>query len=104
MSAQQNVVDACDPAAKFRNWHRRDDWHWRRECGRFQICRSLSFDFHKNGSWIYHAWHLAPFAGEQSKPINDQPLHSFDAAVSAVREYAQSLPQQSAASTATEGE
>lgn len=83
-----------DPAAKFRQWTKLNDFAWRRECGRFQISRSLSFSFAKDGSWIYQAWHLSTREDEAAKQINDQPLHSFDDAVAAVRAYAISIKQQ----------
>lgn len=33
-----------------------DELYWWRECGRYFVCRSLSFDLNPGGHWVYLAW------------------------------------------------
>jgi hypothetical protein len=33
-----------------------DEIYWRRECGRYYVCRSLSFDENPGGKWVHLAW------------------------------------------------
>lgn len=59
-------------------WKQTDDYHWRRECGRYFICRSLCYVRSPLGAWVFLAWFRC---ADTATCISEQARDSFDAAV-----------------------
>lgn len=62
-------------------WRQVDDWHWERECGRYTVCRSLSFAKSKDGHWVYLAWQRAAKKGDVATCLSPQARDSLTAAI-----------------------
>ena len=74
-------------------WMQVDDWHWRRECGRYHVSRALSLSKNPNGSWMWDAW-LKPDPKAIAQQLNERPLETRQAAIAVCTDH---LKQQRAA-------